>query len=190
MSGSRWGPEGPPKEAYSRVTNPERFAPLHDFAINLLANLEAEFDVQRSEGYDLDPELEAGDLARPSVKLTPRSNDAAPILVVFTDFPAVLVHAGRWHTEPVPDCGCDACDETAESAIHRLSWLVENVAAGHFREAIKLPRVLGDAWQTKEIGQPDSGGWSRGSGRVRRARARKMLEGSRSEYDWKPWPRR
>ena len=27
--GSRWGPEGPPLEAYSRVTDADRFRPLH-----------------------------------------------------------------------------------------------------------------------------------------------------------------
>ena len=30
MRGDRWGIAGPPDEAYSRVTNPERFQPLHD----------------------------------------------------------------------------------------------------------------------------------------------------------------
>jgi hypothetical protein len=43
----RWGPDGPPPEAYSRVTNPERFRPLHDFALTLLAQLHGSFDVDR-----------------------------------------------------------------------------------------------------------------------------------------------
>ena len=56
MSPDRWGIEGPPPEAYSRVTNPERFQPLHSFAEGLVARLEARFDVERTEGYGLDAE--------------------------------------------------------------------------------------------------------------------------------------
>jgi hypothetical protein len=47
----RWGIEGPPPEAYTRVTNPERFQPLHSFTEGLVARLEARFDVERTEGY-------------------------------------------------------------------------------------------------------------------------------------------
>ena len=43
MRRDRWGIEGPPDEAYSRVTNPERFQPLHAAATELLDRLEREF---------------------------------------------------------------------------------------------------------------------------------------------------
>ena len=43
MRGDRWGIEGPPDEAYSQVTNPERFQPLHAAATELLDRLEREF---------------------------------------------------------------------------------------------------------------------------------------------------
>jgi hypothetical protein len=70
MNGNRWGAEGPPLEAYSRVTDPERFGSLHLVAAELLDRLEREFDVERAEGHGLDPELEQGiRLARPSVTL-------------------------------------------------------------------------------------------------------------------------
>ncbi len=72
MRGNRWGIEGPPPEAYSRITDPGRFRALHDFAVPLLSRLEATFDVERLEGYGLDHELERSDLVRPSVKLLPR----------------------------------------------------------------------------------------------------------------------
>ena len=57
MRGSRWGIEGPPAEAYSRVTNPERFQPLRGAATELLDRLEREFAVERLEGPDADDEL-------------------------------------------------------------------------------------------------------------------------------------
>ena len=190
MSGNRWGREGPPPEAYSRVTDPERFRALHDFAIRLLERLEATFDVERLEGYGLDQELEElerGDLVRPSVKLLPRSSDAAPIVFVFTAFPGIHVRLGRWRTEPFPTCGCDACDETADGQAARLSGIVDDVTAGRFREAIGL-RFLGRAWQESEFWSPR--GRSSSRWRISHSRARQMLRASdRSSFEWKPWPR-
>ena len=67
MGADRWGAAGPPLEAYSRVTNPERFASLHDSAAALLHRLEREFETERREEYGLDPELERDcNLSRPS----------------------------------------------------------------------------------------------------------------------------
>lgn len=185
--GNRWGPEGPPPEAYSRITNPERFAPLHEFADALLNRLEAEFAVERVEDYGLDPELKTLELARPSVRLTPEDADAAPVLFKFTVFPSVMVRCGRWYTRPFPDCGCDACDETAEGAAEALEPMIDDVVAGRFREEILLP-TAGDAWQTRELWSL-GGRRSRGSGRLDRSKARQLLaEGDRSLYEWKPWP--
>ena len=181
------GTSGPPDEAYSRVTNPERFAPLHEFADALLNRLEAEFAVERVEDYGLDPELKTLELARPSVRLTPEDADAAPVLFKFTTFPSLMVRCGRWYTEPFPDCGCDACDETAEVAAEQLELLVDDVTAGRFREEIVLPTV-GDAWHSRKFWSPD-GRRSRSEGRLDRARAQKLLAGNdRSLYEWKPWP--
>ena len=111
----RWGREGPPEDAYSRVTNAERFRPLHPTMLEIIGRLENGFEVERTEGYGLDEELERGfGLARPCVRLSPRDPDAAPIAVVFSAFPGLHVLFGRWHTESFPICGCDACDESAE----------------------------------------------------------------------------
>lgn len=190
----RWGPDGPPQEAYSRVTNPERFAPLHEFAEELLGKLTSEFHVERSEGYDLDPDLDLEpvrtDLARPTVRLTPHRELSAPLQVSFTTFPGLLVRAGRWHNEPIPVCGCDACDETADSAIERLCFLAENVVAGRFREELRLPRLAGSAWLVIEVGGRDVGMWSGSRTRVTRARARRLLDTGRRQYDWEAWPHR
>ena len=185
--GNRWGSDGPPPEAYSRITNPERFAPLHEFADALLNRLEAEFAVERVEDYSLDPELKTLELARPSVRLTPEDADAAPVLFKFTVFPSIMVRFGRWYTLPFPDCGCDACDETTEVAAEQLELMVDDVIAGRFREEIRLP-ILGDASQTHEFWSPD-GRRGRGGGRIYRSKARQRLAGSdRSLYEWKPWP--
>ncbi len=191
MSRDRWGPEGPPEEAYSRVTNPERFQPLHGAAIELLGRLERDFDVEREEGYGLDEELERNfNLARPSVKLTPSDTDAAPIVVAFDHFPGLHVRFGKWRKEPFPNCGCDACDETADDLIENMNQMVEAVVSGGFREAIRVPRLLGDGWRESSL-RFSGGGFQRGESRVRRSRALEMTGGNRNvTLDWKPWPRR
>ena len=67
--------------AYSRVTNAERFLPLHTAMLEIVGQLENNFEGERTEGYGLDEELERGlDLARPYVKLTPEDPDAAPVV--------------------------------------------------------------------------------------------------------------
>ena len=105
-SRSRWGREGPPEDAYGRVTNPERFGPLHDAALEMIGRLEDGFEVERTEGYGLDEELESKrGLARPSIKLSPTDPEAAPVTVVFTDFPGLFVRFGRWYEEPAAGIG-------------------------------------------------------------------------------------
>ena len=126
--------EGPPEEAYSRVTNPERFQPLHAAATELLDRLEREFAVERLEGHDADDELGKKSLARPAIRLTPHDRKAAPIVVAFSEFPGLHVRFGSWRTEPFPNCGCDACDETADGEIE------EDDRNGGSRRRRRVPR--------------------------------------------------
>src|SRR5262249_44838795 len=131
----------PPPEAYSRVTNPERFRSLHTLMAELIGRLEATFEVELVEGYGLDDELERVDLVRRSVKLLPRDTGAASIAVSFTAFPGLRVRVGRWRIEPFSSCGCDACDETADGEAARLTQMVDDVTVGRFREAIWVPEA-------------------------------------------------
>ena len=192
MRGDRWGIEGPPEEAYSRVTNPERFQPLHAAATELLDRLEREFSVERVEGPDADDELGRYSLARPPVRLVPHDLQAAPIVVAFTEFPGLRFRFGSWRTEPFPDCGCDACDETADVSIEEMTKMVEAVVSGGFREAMRVPPLLGDGWRESEFRFNDGhGGFSRSRGRVPRSRALELTGGKLDvTLDWKPWTRR
>ena len=192
---SRWGPEGPPPEAYSRVTDAERFRPLHPAMLEIISRLENDFEVERTEGYGLDEELERGlELAGPFVRLSPRDPDAAPITVAFSTFPSLYVRFGRWCKEPFPDCGCDACDESADGEIERLKEMVDDVTAGRFREAIQCPLLSsrGPGWRETKFWSPDPDGRrSSRRSRVDGLRAREMSGGRRRlDLDWKPWPRR
>ena len=191
------GETTPLDEAYSRVTNPERFRPLHSTMLEILDRLESQFEAVRTEGHGLDEELTRGvDVARPDVRLTPRDPKAAPIVVSFTAFPGVFVRFGRWYIEPFPSCGCDHCDESAEDEIERLNDMVDDVTAGRFREVVKAPAMffIGRGWVETKFWSPEDG---RGSRRrehgslVDGRRAREMTGGRRRlELNWKPWQRR
>ena len=179
--------------AYSRVTNPGRFLPLHTAMLEIISQLENDFEVERTEGYGLDEDLERGPaLARPDVKLTPADPDAAPIVMAFTAFPGLRVRFGRWYVEPFPDCGCDACDESAEGEIERLNEMVDDVTAGRFREAIEIPLIsfMRSGWVETTFWSPDEGR-SLTRSRVDGLWAREVSGGRhRLDLNWKPWPRR
>ena len=189
MNGHRWGAEGPPPEAYSRVTNPERFAPLHVVAAEFLRRLELEFDATSSEGYGLDRELEEGcPPARPTVGIVPRDVGAAPVVVAFSAFPGLRVRFGHWYMTAFPSCGCDACDETVEGEAERLKCLIDNLTAGRYREAIRI-RLDGVAWQESEFWSAD-GRYSQESPLDPARAVQLVARTDQSSHDWGPWRRR
>lgn len=187
MNGGKWGVEGPPPGAYSQVTNAQRFQPLHRVALDQLERLQERFDVERAEGYGLDQELERGALARPSVKLTPADSRAAPLVVAFTSFPGIIVRCGRWLVLSFPTCGCDACDETAESELQRLTEVVGEVVGGRFRESIRIP-LLGKGKHEWALGSSVRG--MSGGEVLSRSRARALVRGVSVTSEWSPWPRK
>jgi Family of unknown function (DUF6226) len=187
MMGDRWGPGGPPPEAYSRVTNPERFRPLHGAAERLLSDLEGEFDVSREEGRGLDPGLSRDE---PTIRLTPHALEAGPLTIAFSPFPGLRLRLGHWWEEHIPACGCDACDETANHGQARLGWLAKTLTSGQFRESIRLG-LLRDGWLFHAL-ENATGRSESGESRIARARARSMIAraGGKRRFDYGPWPPR
>jgi hypothetical protein len=132
--GQRW--EGsPPEDAYSRISYPERFAPLHAVADALIDWLQETFDVSVDES----PEV-ASDLLRPpedvvrAVRIVPSDKRAAGLSFVLTGFPGVYLHAGALHDFHFPVCGCDACDEGVLELADDLEWTVRTVVQGGYAE--------------------------------------------------------
>jgi hypothetical protein len=152
---NRWGNAGPPDEAYSRVTQPERFAPLHALALNRADELAARFEVAVQEGFGIDPELESVGVARPTVSLTPANPAEAPLTIAFTSFPGLRVRLGRWLTDAFPVCGCDACDESFEGEAERFTWRVDQLINGRFREWIHV-KFGGRFYSAHEFWSPES----------------------------------
>lgn len=110
--GERWGMAAPPEEAYSRVTQPERYAPLHDVGNALVAHLLAEYECTSEEDETGERELRA-------VWLRSAAGTAA-VRIAWTDFPGVLADLGGDVPEAAPMCGCDACDERLDQAAEQF----------------------------------------------------------------------
>ena len=135
--GTRWA-DLPPEDSYSRVSNPERFAPLLAVADALIEHLRAGYlaDVAVLENSG------AGDAPATTklIAVTPENLDAAPLVFRFTAFPGVQVQAGVRYNVAFPICGCDACDEAWGSVADELERLVLAVSDGRFSERIVLPQ--------------------------------------------------
>ena len=59
-------------------------------------------------------------------------------MVAFTGFPGLRVRFGRWHIEPFPGCGCDACDERPEVEVQSFLDKVNAVTSGQFVEGVSV----------------------------------------------------
>lgn len=134
--GNRWRLTGPPDDSYSVESNTERFAPLHTVADALVAHLVDAYDVTVEDGLD-DARLQ--DWGRPilrAVRLTPTDPQAASVLIAWTDYPGVALHAGLLLQSSWPVCGCDACDDSWELLADEIEHTVLAVATGGFTERI------------------------------------------------------
>jgi hypothetical protein len=187
MNADRWAGDEPPPHTYSQVTDPERFRPLHGIALDLLERLAAEYDVSRSESFEMMPGLTSSEHARPPITLTPNAPTAAPIAIAFTAFPSLVARFGRWVLDEFPSCACDACAETAGGEGRRLEELVHEVVAGRFHEELLIRRFRDSSlsWSFGDLRGRHRGGWKR----LPRSRAIALGEHS-LRIDWRPWPRR
>jgi hypothetical protein len=187
--GDRWGSDGPPEDSYSVDTHPQRFAPLHAVAEALIESLTRDHDVEVID----DPSC-AGDLLCPqddvvrAVRVRPAAEEAAPLTFVFTGYPAVIVHAGLIHDFVFPPCGCDACDETWQSAADELERVVRAVVSGRYREAVREDR--GELWVGHELAGDDG---SRSRGKSLTADLDGTLSAARRRLislpdGWRAWP--
>ncbi|MEO6712647.1 MAG: DUF6226 family protein [Mycobacteriales bacterium] len=180
--GDRWGMDGPPQDAYSRVTDPGRYAPLHGIARTLLDRLENSYDVTRETAVAVDP---TGAPAQ-AITLAVADGLRSPFGIVFTSFPGLLVRTGRDSETPVPQCGCDACDETVDESTERLEALAAAVIGGTLGERLVQDREWWHEHWFEAAGQQ----WG-GRQRVESDALRALREAlPRGELIWMPWARR
>ena len=156
------------------------FAGLHDALDERVGQLIETYDATRRPVR----EDEAARLI-PSVRgmaVLPSDPAAGPLLVGWTEHPGLVCAAGTWAGPwHFPSCGCDACDETLDSALEEFDVVVAGVTAG-FREWVSA------GWRV-EIGYATSAtsGWARYS--WPQARRRGLPRGWRRRR-WAPWPYR
>jgi len=186
--GRRWKGEAPPADSYGVDSNPERFAPLHSVAQALIEYLQRRYAVSVREDAAF-----AADLMHPrddvlrAVRVVPLSRDEAALTFVFTAYPGVVVHAGLLHDFPFPQCGCDGCDESAETAADELEWTVLTLVAGHFAEWVDPKADLQIGY---ELSSPDGTRRARGAtgAIVPDARLAAAAERLRElPRGWQPW---
>ncbi|MFK0039977.1 DUF6226 family protein [Paenarthrobacter sp. NPDC090517] len=189
--GNRWGADSPPEDSYSVETHVERFEGLHKVARALIDYLTRIYDVDVSldPAHAMDVSTNTGEVIDVA-RVTPRDPLAAPLTFVWTSFPGVVVRAGVLHDFPFPICGCDACDETAESEASRLEELTLGVAAGGFGERYPVGR---ERWAEYALFAADgsgrrSGKGPRGSIPEKLAAAEEQLKAVQD--GWRPWPPR
>ena len=190
--GRQWGADGPDPDSYSVDSHPERFAGLHLVARALIDHLTAVYDVDVQD----DP-AHAGELLMERQGRAaggqghPAGSGAAALTFVLTGYPGVVVHAGVLHDFPFPVCGCDACDETAETAADRLEMLVLSVAAGGYSERYPVGRKR---WSEYALTAFDGSGSESGQGEPAPAAAARLQDAELRlrEVDggWSPWPLR
>ena len=139
----------PPKEEYSRVTNPQRWEIL-------AARVDAWFKALTNAGLaEIEPEAEVVWLEPPrfpaahTIRAMPRAPGAIPLVVATTGFqevewPAVAVAAGDPAAvlEVIPDCACDACDSGSQDALDVLDEYVLCVVTGAFRKLWRGKREI------------------------------------------------
>lgn len=181
--GHMWGSQGPPPEAYGRVTDAQRYRELHTVAHSLLNDLQQRFDVTRELSTESDrhsPE------PAPVVRLVPADPAASALTIVFDAFPGVLVRMGHDGGTHQPVCGCDACDEPVQRCAEQLRGYVEVCVTGAFGERL----VHDDTWWHERWYEfPTGVSWDRAPLDVpQRDALREAFAGD--EMRWAPWPQR
>lgn len=195
--GERWRDRPgrmPPKDTYSVVSHPERFAPLQMVADALIEYLRENYDVSVTDELSVAEDLMNGRVhVLRAVRIVPANDHGASLTFAFTSFPAVVVHAGLLHDFAFPDCGCDACDDSIEGVAGEMERMVLAVPEGRFREsvsdAISSPFDLKVEYALRDR-EEDSwrSGWSAGSHSARTSDARDRL--LKLPDGWQAWPRR
>jgi Family of unknown function (DUF6226) len=166
------------------ATRAGRFAVLHDTAEELLEKLDETYVVERRETKE---SLTAeGPLMR-TAWVVPHTPAAAPLAVMFTDFPSIVLRLGRWYRRSLPACGCDACDESPGVLVADLRVQITALVEGGLWERVR--RGLTSSWSETLLVGPDFRASQQAPLETSAARAARR-EGFAAAVQWAPWPRR
>jgi hypothetical protein len=167
-----------------RVTDPGRYHVLHEAAEDVLDQLTERYVVDRREAKE---PLGSGAETIRTVWLIPRNPAAGPLSIAFTDFPGVVLRLGRWFVEPLPDCGCDECEEDPAELVTDLRVRVAAHVEGGLWERVR--RGLSSSWRETRLIGPGFRSSRQAPVDAAEARAARR-EGFAAPVQWAPWPRR
>lgn len=155
-----WDESWPPSEAYSRVTDPERYRVVH-LRARVWADVLAELLDVRVE--PIEPHGEPARTYRHVTggsRLVPSAPGARPLLLVEAEVPHeehaplpvldVVLDRPGFEVAGWPDCGCDACDTGSADLLEALDESVLAVVAGPYA------MLRGNGWTAEW--HPDGGG--------------------------------
>ena len=194
--GDRWGPEGPPDEAYSRVSRDLEAvtAAFAAYLDRLRGGLLVRFDcrVRPATGAELQ-RLGHGTHDRDEVDayaVEPADPGSATLLVdryLWEGGTSVSLAAGRSAVSGAPGCFCDACDEDSDEMIDTVDRFVTMVESGfrEFRRPVDPDasgRVRSGPRGWLEVGYEWAGGRTVG--------ASAAVRGEVFTAEWGPWPAR
>jgi hypothetical protein len=125
--------------AYSRVTEPQRYAIVHARARTWVELLAAQpgVQVERLAAAPLDDGT-SGRFDR-GTRIFPPRPDALPLVLLEADVPVdggslAVLHVGvgqpGFSLETVPDCGCDACDHGSSDLLDAIDGTIGTVIDG------------------------------------------------------------
>ncbi len=171
-------PDGPPEDAYSRASHPERFAALPPMAEAMVTYLDRWYDIAvRRSGGTADSEW---------IEMLPRQG--ATVTLTLTEA-RITVNAGALFQAGFPDCGCDACDESVGAVAAELVDCLLGIAGGGLREHFPVGRR---AWTHVALTTPDSrtGGSGQASFSKGEASAIRAQLATLDDGRWPAWPLR
>ncbi|WP_114558392.1 DUF6226 family protein [Desertihabitans aurantiacus] len=133
--GRRWQHlPGPPDELYSVGRYPERFEPLHQVADALVEHLQHTYRVQVApDALRRRGPLDTEEMLR-AIRLQPTTPDTSGLTVAWSRYPGLRLEWGHLGRAAYPQCGCEACDETWESAADELEEDVFALVEGRYGE--------------------------------------------------------
>ena len=175
--------ETPSEDAYGRVTNPARFASLHDAADRIVEELTDRFEVEVLD-VEVDWWMSSTWNASHAIRLTPTGGGASAT-VVWTSFPGVGLVVGHASRFTFPACGCDACDEDPGDEAERLRRTIGAVTSGGFSETRKRRHVGRDVYRTDLRHNDGSEQW--GLGEIDEYAGARVPQGTTT---WPRWIRR
>jgi hypothetical protein len=189
---STWGPDGPPDEAYSRVSRDLAAvtAGLAAYLDDLPGRLTETFDCALREPTERErDQLAAALRVEQAYAVEPAGPDRSPLVLgrfTFEGGAGAVLAGGLAIEETVPTCFCDACDEDSESLVGQVDEVLATVTGGcrEFRRPYRRPlreRLAGGPWLEHGYERPDGTTSTHASADVR---------GEPFDRTWAPWRRR